>query len=204
MSTSEHTAPTPPTELPKAYVPADAETEITARWTEAGVFHAEPVAMAADILKIAVSELANISERRIELLVNPDLSGLPAFLAPESGVQSGLMIAHVTAAALVSENKVLAHPGSVDSIPTSAGKEDHVSMATSAARQAAASAPASAASAKSDTACAAAMTSMEPEISASAIASAARSLARRRARICSSRASTSPAARAASAPKPRV
>ncbi|GJM23538.1 MAG: histidine ammonia-lyase [Planctomycetota bacterium] len=102
-----------------------------------GNFHAEPVAMAADFLKIATAELANISERRVELLVNPDLSGLPAFLAPESGVQSGLMIAHVTAAALVSENKVLAHPGSVDSIPTSAGKEDHVSMATSAARHAA-------------------------------------------------------------------
>jgi len=102
-----------------------------------GNFHAEPVAIAADILKIAAAELASISERRIELLVNPDLSGLPAFLAPESGVQSGLMIAHVTAAALVSENKVLAHPGSVDSIPTSAGKEDHVSMATSAARHAA-------------------------------------------------------------------
>jgi histidine ammonia-lyase len=101
-----------------------------------GNFHAQPVALAADFLKIAVSELASISERRIEVLVNPDISGLPAFLARRSGVQSGLMMSHVTAAALTSENKVLAHPASVDSIPTSAGKEDHVSMATHAARQA--------------------------------------------------------------------
>ncbi len=101
-----------------------------------GNFHAQPVAVAADLLKIAVAELANISERRIENLVNPDLSGLPAFLAHGSGLNSGLMIAQVTAAALVSENKVLAHPASVDSVPTSAGKEDHVSMATHAARQA--------------------------------------------------------------------
>ena len=101
-----------------------------------GNFHAQPVALAADFLKIAVSELANISERRIENLVNPDLSGLPPFLAQGSGLNSGLMIAQVTAAALVSENKVLAHPASVDSVPTSAGKEDHVSMATHAARHA--------------------------------------------------------------------
>ena len=101
-----------------------------------GNFHAQPVAIAADILKIAAAELASISERRTELLVNPDLSGLPAFLARGSGLHSGLMMAHVTAAALVSENKVLAHPASVDSIPTSAGKEDHVSMATHGARQA--------------------------------------------------------------------
>ncbi len=100
-----------------------------------GNFHAQPIALAADALKTATAELASISERRTELLVNPDLSGLPAFLARDSGVQSGLMIAQVTAAALVSENKVLAHPASVDSIPTSAGKEDHVSMATAAARQ---------------------------------------------------------------------
>lgn len=101
-----------------------------------GNFHAQPVAVAADLLKIAVAELGSISERRIELLVNPDVSGLPAFLARNSGVESGLMMSHVTAAALVSENKVLAHPASVDSIPTSAGKEDHVSMATHGARQA--------------------------------------------------------------------
>ncbi|HTE05318.1 MAG TPA: aromatic amino acid lyase, partial [Planctomycetota bacterium] len=100
-----------------------------------GNFHAQPVALAADSLKVAAAEWASISERRIEDLVNPDISGLPAFLARESGVQSGLMIAQVTAAALVSENKVLAHPASVDSIPTSAGKEDHVSMATAAGIQ---------------------------------------------------------------------
>ena len=100
-----------------------------------GNFHAQPVAVAADVLKIAACEWASISERRIELLVNPDLSGLPAFLARRPGLESGLMIAQVTAAALVSENKVLAHPASVDSIPTSAGKEDHVSMAPAAALQ---------------------------------------------------------------------
>ncbi|MBM3984410.1 MAG: histidine ammonia-lyase, partial [Planctomycetes bacterium] len=100
-----------------------------------GNFHAQPVALAADALKLAAAEWASISERRIELLVNPKLSGLPAFLAREPGLQSGLMIAHVTAAALASENKVLAHPASVDSIPTSAGKEDHVSMAPAAGLQ---------------------------------------------------------------------
>ena len=100
-----------------------------------GNFHAQPVALAADHLKLAAAEWASISERRTELLVNPDLSGLPAFLARKSGVQSGLMIAQVTAAALVSENKVLAHPASVDSIPTSGAKEDHVSMAPAAALQ---------------------------------------------------------------------
>lgn len=100
-----------------------------------GNFHAQPVALAADTLKLAAAEWASISERRIELLVNPRLSGLPAFLARDPGLQSGLMMAHVTAAALVSENKVLAHPASVDSIPTSAGKEDHVSMAPAAGLQ---------------------------------------------------------------------
>lgn len=100
-----------------------------------GNFHAEPVAMAADFLSIAVAELGSIAERRIEVLVNPDLSGLPPFLSPRSGLHSGFMITQVTAASLVSENKTLAHPASVDSIPTSAGKEDHVSMATWAARK---------------------------------------------------------------------
>jgi histidine ammonia-lyase len=100
-----------------------------------GNFHAEPVAMAADFTAIAAAELANVSERRIENMVNPDLSGLPAFLAGDPGLDSGFMIAQVTAAALVSENKTLAHPASVDSIPTSAGKEDHVSMATWAGRK---------------------------------------------------------------------
>ncbi|HET7293958.1 MAG TPA: histidine ammonia-lyase [Vicinamibacteria bacterium] len=102
-----------------------------------GNFHGEPVAMASDVMAIAVAELGAISERRIERLVNPALSELPAFLTPEGGIQSGLMLAHVSAAALASENKVLAHPASVDSIPTSANKEDHVSMGAAAARKAA-------------------------------------------------------------------
>lgn len=100
-----------------------------------GNFHAEPVAMVADFAAIAAAELANISERRVENLVNPELSGLPAFLAKDPGLNSGFMIAQVTAAAIVSENKTLCHPASVDSIPTSAGKEDHVSMATWAGRK---------------------------------------------------------------------
>jgi histidine ammonia-lyase len=99
-----------------------------------GNFHGQPVAIALDAAAIAVAELANISERRVEQLVNPHLSsGLPPFLAPDSGLNSGFMIAQVTAAALVSENKVLAHPASVDSIPSSAGREDHVSMGAAAA-----------------------------------------------------------------------
>lgn len=93
-----------------------------------GNFHGEPIAMVLDYLAIAVSELANISERRIEKLINPHMSGLPAFLAHDSGLNSGYMIPHVVAAALVAENKVLSHPASVDSLPTSADKEDHVSM----------------------------------------------------------------------------
>lgn len=100
-----------------------------------GNFHAQPVALAMDFLSIAVAELANISERRIERLVNPQLSGLPAFLVSDGGLNSGFMIAQYTAAALVSENKSLCHPASVDSIPTSANKEDHVSMAPIAARK---------------------------------------------------------------------
>jgi len=101
-----------------------------------GNFHGEPVAMAADFLAIATAELGGISERRIERLVNPTLSGLPAFLTEDGGLRSGFMMAHVTAAALASENKSLAHPASVDSITTSANKEDHVSMGPIAARQA--------------------------------------------------------------------
>ncbi len=101
-----------------------------------GNFHGQPIALAMDFLGIALSEIANISERRVNRLVNPDLSGLPAFLTKEGGLRSGLMIAQYTAAALVSENKVLAHPASVDSIPTSADQEDHVSMGTIAARKA--------------------------------------------------------------------
>jgi histidine ammonia-lyase len=99
-----------------------------------GNFHGQPVALALDFAGMAVAELANISERRIEQMVNPHLSsGLPAFLSPASGLNSGYMMAQVTAAALVSENKILAHPASVDSIPSSAGREDHVSMGVHAA-----------------------------------------------------------------------
>lgn len=101
-----------------------------------GNFHAEPVAFAADMISMAASEIASLSERRIALLIDPALSGLPAFLVEDSGLNSGFMILQVTAAALVSENKTLAHPASVDSLPTSANQEDHVSMATFAARKA--------------------------------------------------------------------
>mgnify|MGYP002738660898 CR=1 FL=1 len=101
-----------------------------------GNFHGQPLAITLDFLAIAVAELANISERRTERLVNPQLSGnLPAFLIKESGVNSGFMIPQYTAAALVSENKVLTHPASVDSITSSANKEDHVSMGANAARK---------------------------------------------------------------------
>jgi histidine ammonia-lyase len=102
-----------------------------------GNFHGQPVALAADLMAMAAAQLGAISERRTERLVNPALSGLPAFLAREGGLHSGLMMAHVTAAALASESKALAHPASVDSIPTSAGKEDHVSMGPAAALKAA-------------------------------------------------------------------
>ncbi len=100
-----------------------------------GNFHAEPVAFAADTLALAIAEIGALSERRIALLIDATLSGLPPFLTSASGVNSGFMIAHVTAAALASENKSLAHPASVDSLPTSANQEDHVSMATFAARR---------------------------------------------------------------------
>ena len=100
-----------------------------------GNFHAEPVAFAADNLALACAEIGALAERRIALLIDATLSGLPPFLVKEGGVNSGFMIAHVTAAALASENKTLAHPASVDSLPTSANQEDHVSMATFAARK---------------------------------------------------------------------
>ena len=100
-----------------------------------GNFHAEPIAMAADILALAIAEIGALSERRSALLVDQHLSGLPAFLVNETGLNTGFMVAHVTAAALASENKSLAHPASVDSLPTSANQEDHVSMATFAARR---------------------------------------------------------------------
>lgn len=101
-----------------------------------GNFHGQPIALVMDYLKIAISELGNISERRLNRLVDANLSDLPAFLTAYPGVNSGFMILQYTAASLVSENKVLAHPASVDSIPTSANQEDHVSMGTIAARQA--------------------------------------------------------------------
>jgi histidine ammonia-lyase len=101
-----------------------------------GNFHGQPMALSFDFLGIALAELANISERRLERLVNPALSGLPAFLVEHGGLNSGFMIVQYSAAALVSENKVLAHPASVDSIPSSANQEDHVSMGTIAARKA--------------------------------------------------------------------
>lgn len=113
-------------------------TEAGADVVSGGNFHGQPLALALDLVAMAAAELANISERRVEQLVNPALSsGLPPFLAPHTGLDSGFMIAQVTAAALVTENKVLCHPASVDSIPSSAGREDHVSMGATSATKAA-------------------------------------------------------------------
>ncbi len=120
---------------------ANAVTDNPLLFTEAGDvlsggnFHAEPVAFAADTLALAIAEIGSLSERRTAVLVDPKMSGLPAFLVNNSGLNSGFMIAQVTAAALVAENKTIASPASVDSIPTSANQEDHVSMATHAARR---------------------------------------------------------------------
>lgn len=100
-----------------------------------GNFHAEPVAMAADNLALAIAEIGALSERRIALMMDKHMSQLPPFLVKNGGVNSGFMIAQVTAAALASENKALAHPHSVDSLPTSANQEDHVSMAPAAGRR---------------------------------------------------------------------
>lgn len=100
-----------------------------------GNFHAEPVALAADGMALAIAEVGAIAERRIAMLIDASVSRLPPFLCADAGLNSGFMIAHVTAAALASENKSLAHPASVDSLPTSANQEDHVSMATFAARR---------------------------------------------------------------------
>jgi histidine ammonia-lyase len=122
-------------------IEANAVTDNPLLFTEAGDvlsggnFHAEPVAFAADNLALAIAEIGSLSERRTAVLVDPKMSGLPAFLVNNSGLNSGFMIAQVTAAALVSENKAIASPASVDSIPTSANQEDHVSMATHAARR---------------------------------------------------------------------
>jgi histidine ammonia-lyase len=118
---------------------ADPDTVATGggRVISGGNFHGEPIALALDFAKLALAELGAISERRTALLVDPRLNGgLPAFLARASGLDSGMMIYQYTAAALASENKVLAHPASVDSIPTSANQEDHVSMGSVAARHA--------------------------------------------------------------------
>ena len=93
-----------------------------------GNFHGEPIALTLDYAAIAIADLGTISERRVERLVNPDLSGLPAFLTPDPGMNSGMMIAQIVAASLIAENSVLAHPASVTNLPTSGNKEDHVSM----------------------------------------------------------------------------
>lgn len=100
-----------------------------------GNFHGEALALSMDYLAMGLAEIANISERRIEKMMNPTFSDLPAFLVADSGLNSGLMIAHVTAAALASENKGLCHPASIDSIPTSTDKEDHVSMGVTSGRK---------------------------------------------------------------------
>jgi histidine ammonia-lyase len=121
------------TDNPMVFVAADGSDEIVS----GGNFHGAPVAVAADLLAIALAQLATISERRSDRLVNPVLSELPAFLTRNSGLQSGYMMAQVTAAALASEVKTLAHPASVDTIPTSANREDHVSMSMGAALKAA-------------------------------------------------------------------
>jgi histidine ammonia-lyase len=120
-----------------AAVPGDALATGGGLVISGGNFHGEPVALALDFAKLAISELGSISERRTALLLDPRLNGgLPAFLSPDPGRNSGLMIVQYTAAALASENKVLAHPSTADSIPTSANQEDHVSMGAAAARHA--------------------------------------------------------------------
>ena len=120
------------TDNPLIFVGEDGRADVIS----GGNFHGQPVAIALDTATMAVAELANVAERRIEQLVNPAMSsGLPPFLAPRTGLDSGFMMAQVTAAALVSENKVLCHPSSVDSIPSSAGKEDHVSMGSISSRK---------------------------------------------------------------------
>jgi histidine ammonia-lyase len=124
------------TDNPTVFLIEDGSAEASADLLSGGNFHGQPVALALDLAAIAVAELADISERRVEQLVNPALSsGLTPFLAKDSGLHSGFMIAQVASASLVSENKVLCHPASVDSIPSSAGREDHVSMGSIGARK---------------------------------------------------------------------
>jgi histidine ammonia-lyase len=119
------------TDNPLVYAEAASDEVVSA-----GNFHGQPVSLALDVLAIGLTQLMSISERRVEQLVNPALSGLPPFLAKNSGLNSGFMIAQVTSAALVAESRVLCHPASVDSIPSSAGREDHVSMGMTAALKA--------------------------------------------------------------------
>ncbi len=121
------------TDNPLVFAPSENGAE--GKILSCGNFHGEPVAFQLDFMAIAVSAMASISECRVEKLINPAMSGLPAFLAPQGGLNSGHMIVQVAAASLVSENKILSHPASVDSIPTSADKEDHVSMGAIAARK---------------------------------------------------------------------
>jgi histidine ammonia-lyase len=116
------------TDNPLVFVDSDSDSDGVGDVVSGGNFHGQPVALVLDLAALAVAELGSIAERRIEQCVNPALSGLPPFLASSSGLHSGYMMAQVTAAALVSENKVLCHPASADSIPSSAGREDHVSM----------------------------------------------------------------------------
>ncbi|MGZ5206943.1 MAG: aromatic amino acid lyase, partial [Caldimonas sp.] len=120
------------TDNPLVFAPTDGAA---AAIVSGGNFHAEPVALAADAMALAIAEVGAIAERRIAMLIDAGVSRLPPFLTADPGLHSGFMIAHVTAAALASENKSRAHPASVDSLPTSANQEDHVSMATFAARR---------------------------------------------------------------------
>jgi len=123
------------TDNPLVFADTSVRAELVEALVSGGNFHAEPVALAADAMAVAIAEIGAITERRIAMLVDTVVSRLPPFLTPEPGLNSGFMIVHVTAAALASENKSLAHPASVDSLPTSANQEDHVSMATFAARR---------------------------------------------------------------------
>ena len=127
------------TDNPLVFLPSDmkgkGEGPLGGEILSGGNFHGEYVAMAMDTAAIALSELANISDLRVQKLINPAISGLPAFLTKDPGLNSGMMIVQVASASLVSENKILSHPASVDSIPTSADKEDHVSMGVTAAKK---------------------------------------------------------------------